>query len=76
MYVYATEYILHMYDPDAAGGEQRVWEMLLNYHYTETPWEINALCKKNHVECLFSQNKEDHEDETKINHGIERRDKK
>ena len=30
----------------------------------------------NHAECLFSQNKEDHEDETKIDHGIERRDKK
>ena len=64
------------YDPDAAGGEQRVWQMLLKRHYTKSTLEINELCKKNNIDCLFSENPEDHEDETKIDHGIERKDKK
>lgn len=64
------------YDPDAAGGEQRVWQMLLKRHYMKSTLEINELCKKNDIDCLFSENPEDHEDETKIDHGIERKDKK
>jgi glutamate 5-kinase len=50
--------------------------MLLKRHYTKSTLEINELCKKNDIDCLFSENPEDHEDETKIDHGIERKDKK
>ena len=64
------------YDPDAAGGEQRVWKLLLERHYTKTTLEINEICKRNNARCLFSENEEDHEDERRIDHGIERRDKK
>ena len=64
------------YDPDAAGGEQRVWEWLLRRHYMKTPLEINAICEEKDISCLFSENPEDHEDEGKIDHGVERRDKK
>ena len=50
------------YDPDAAGGEQRIWEYLLKRHYTRSTLEINELCKKNGIESLFSENIEDHSD--------------
>lgn len=50
------------YDPDAAGHEQRVWKLLMNRHFTKSTLEINELCKKNDIEPLFSENKEDHSD--------------
>lgn len=50
------------YDPDAAGGDQRVWEHLMKRHFTKSTLEINELCKKNGIEPLFSENKEDHSD--------------
>lgn len=65
-----------MYDPDAAGGEQRVWKLLLERHYTKSTLEINEICKRNNVRCLFSENEEDHQDDGGIDHGVERRDKK
>jgi len=61
------------YDPDAAGGEQRIWKMLLSHHYTRSPQELNDICIKNKVEPLFSQNEEDYKEDPKIDHGIERK---
>ena len=64
------------YDPDAAGGDQRVWQYILKRHYIKTPLEINELCKKNGIECLFPQNKKENKDDSKVDHGVVRKDKK
>lgn len=51
-----------LFDPDAAGREQRVWKFLLERHFLESTLEINEICRKNNIGELFSINEEDHQD--------------